>query len=42
LSWRAGIDGVNVHTSQSTLDQLFTFQRVNGLWEGGVAPGYYD
>jgi hypothetical protein len=38
---RAGVDGVNVHTSQSTTGQLFTFRRVNGVWEGRVAPDYY-
>jgi len=38
---RVGFDGVNVHTDQSTINQLFTFQRVNGVWEGRVAPDYY-
>jgi hypothetical protein len=38
---RDGVDGVNVHTSQSTANQLFTFERVSGQWQGRVAPQFY-
>ena len=38
---RAGVDGVNVHTSQRTIGKLFTFNQVDGTWEAQVAPTYY-
>jgi hypothetical protein len=38
---RAGVDGVNVHTSQRTFGRLFSFDQVNGTWEAQVTPSYY-
>jgi hypothetical protein len=38
---RAGVDGVNVHTSQRTIGRLFSFDQVAGTWEAQVAPSYY-
>jgi hypothetical protein len=38
---RAGVDGVNVHTSERTLGRLFSFDQVNGTWEAQVTPPYY-
>jgi hypothetical protein len=38
---RAGVDGVNVHTSERTFGRLFSFDQVNGTWEAQVAPPYY-
>ena len=37
----AGVDGVNMHTSQSTANQLFSFTRTGGAWQGEVAPQFY-
>jgi hypothetical protein len=38
---RSGFAGANVHTSQSTANQLFNFQRVKGVWQGEVSPEFY-
>ena len=38
---RAGVDGVNLHTSQSTANELFTFQRTGAQWTGHVEPQFY-
>ena len=38
---RAGVDGVNVHTSRRTIGRLFSFDQVAGTWEAQVAPSYY-
>ena len=38
---RAGVDGVNVHTSERTIGKLFSFNQVDGTWGAQVAPTYY-
>lgn len=38
---RTGMDGVNVHTSQSTANELFNFGRTRGRWRGHVHPELY-
>jgi hypothetical protein len=37
----AGVDGVNIHTFQKSLNGLFDFQQVQGRWVGTVHPVYY-
>jgi hypothetical protein len=36
-----GVDGVNIHTVPNSINELFTFKRVNGHWQGDVHPNYY-
>jgi hypothetical protein len=36
-----GVDGVNLQTSTGGMDDLFTFQQIDGRWEAAVAPEYY-
>ena len=36
-----GVDGVNVHTVPNSINELFTFEQVNGQWQGSVRPDYY-
>jgi hypothetical protein len=36
-----GVDGVNIHTVPNSINELFTFKRVNGQWQGVVRPNYY-
>ena len=36
-----GVDGVNIHTVPNSINELFTFKRVNGEWQGDVHPDYY-
>ena len=36
-----GLDGVNVHTYQGLIDQLFAIKQVGSQWQGYVAPEYY-
>jgi hypothetical protein len=36
-----GVDGVNFHTLPRAGYELFTFKRVNGIWEAFVHPEYY-
>ncbi|MGZ4214575.1 MAG: glycosyl hydrolase family 79 C-terminal domain-containing protein [Solirubrobacteraceae bacterium] len=38
---RVGVDGVNLHTRPGSLNELFTFRRVNGAWRAAVRPEYY-
>jgi hypothetical protein len=38
---RVGVDGVNFHTTPSSLDELFDFQAPHGAWTGQVHPIYY-
>jgi hypothetical protein len=38
---RVGVDGVNIHTLPSAVNELFNFQQVNGEWQGYVHPDYY-
>jgi hypothetical protein len=38
---RAGMAGVNVHTSESTANALFAFSSAHGHWHGTVNPDYY-
>jgi hypothetical protein len=38
---RAGIAGVNVHTSESTANALFSFTQSGSHWRGTVSPDYY-
>jgi hypothetical protein len=38
---RAGVDGVNVHTSERTFGKLFSFELVGTAWHTRVAPAYY-
>jgi len=38
---RVGVDGVNIHTLPNAVNQLFSFQQVNGQWRGSVHPDYY-
>jgi hypothetical protein len=38
---RAGIAGVNVHTSLSSSNDLFTFTHSGGRWHGTISPDYY-
>jgi hypothetical protein len=39
---RTGFSGANVHTSQSTANQLFNFTRnEDGVWQGRVSPEFY-
>jgi hypothetical protein len=37
----AGVDGVNIHTTPGSVNQLFTFTRTAGTWRGQVSPLYY-
>jgi Glycosyl hydrolase family 79 C-terminal beta domain len=36
-----GVDGVNIHTVPNSINELFSFKRVNGEWQGNVHPDYY-
>jgi hypothetical protein len=36
-----GVDGVNFHSVPNSINELFTFKRVNGEWQGDVHPDYY-
>jgi hypothetical protein len=36
-----GVDGVNIHSRPNTINELFTFKQVNGVWQGSVRPDYY-
>jgi Glycosyl hydrolase family 79 C-terminal beta domain len=36
-----GVDGVNIHTVPNSINELFTFEQVNGQWRGSVRPNYY-
>jgi hypothetical protein len=38
---RVGVDGVNIHSSPLSLNELFQFQRSNGGWSGDVHAMYY-
>jgi len=38
---RAGFGGVNFHTREGIVNQLFTFRRVDHVWKGQVEPDYY-
>jgi hypothetical protein len=38
---RVGIDGVNMHTFPGAAYELFSFNNVNGRWQGSVSPEYY-
>ncbi len=38
---RVGVGGVNIHTLPNAVNELFTFQQVNGQWRGSVHPDYY-
>jgi hypothetical protein len=38
---REGFDGINLHTRVGLANQLFSFRRVDRVWEGSVAPEYY-
>jgi Glycosyl hydrolase family 79 C-terminal beta domain len=36
-----GVDGVNLHTVPNSINELFTFKQVDGVWQGSVRPEYY-
>jgi hypothetical protein len=38
---RVGADGVNIHSSPSVPNVLFTFTQSGGRWQGAVNPDYY-
>lgn len=38
---RVGVDGVNIHTSPRTINELFTFHQVKGKWQALIHPEYY-
>jgi Glycosyl hydrolase family 79 C-terminal beta domain len=38
---RAGVDGVNLHTVPSAINELFAFKLDHGVWRGDVHPNYY-
>jgi hypothetical protein len=38
---RAGVNGVNIHTPPRSINQMFTFSRVKGVWQAAVHPIYY-
>ena len=38
---RAGINGVNIHTTPKSFNQLFNFQQVKGKWQADIHPEYY-
>ena len=38
---RVGVDGVNIHSSQTTINTLFRFTHSSAGWTGSVSPLYY-
>jgi Glycosyl hydrolase family 79 C-terminal beta domain len=38
---RSGVDGVNIHTLPEAVYHPFTFQQIDGQWQGTVEPEYY-
>jgi Glycosyl hydrolase family 79 C-terminal beta domain len=38
---RVGIDGVNIHTTPRSINELFHFERTGTTWSGQVRPIYY-
>ncbi len=38
---RVGVDGVNIHTTPRSINELFSFQQVKGKWQATVHPEYY-
>ncbi len=38
---RAGVDGVNIHTTPKSFNQLFNFQQMKGKWQADIHPEYY-
>jgi Glycosyl hydrolase family 79 C-terminal beta domain len=38
---RVGVDGVNIHSTPSSVNELFRFHRGSGGWTGEVRPIYY-
>jgi hypothetical protein len=38
---RVGVDGVNIHSSPASYNQLFVFHHAHGTWTGEVHPIYY-